>query len=217
MSLLATIRPLQRALVLLAILALAGCGYTWSDDGTTNFAASPGQPTTGLYRHDVRTVAVPIFVNRTYYRGIEFNLSKAIVSQMEGRTPYKVVPRDRADTVLEGEVLHVGVNTQSRDVFNALPQTQLYFVVVNFTWKDMRTGKILLQRHAFEQTSAYYPVLGEDTFVGSQQCVEQLALAIVESLQAEWGNTRTTTGPAAPEKTPWSYPPMPTTTPADAH
>ena len=57
---------------------------------------------------------------------------------------------------------------------------------LDFTWKDLRTGKILVERRRFEQSTTYYPTLGEGQFVGSQQNVERLALAIVQEMQADW-------------------------------
>jgi hypothetical protein len=149
----------------------------------------------GLYRQDIKTVAVPIFTNRTYYRGVEFNLTKAIINQIESRTPYKVVPREQADTVLEGNIIDCTVHYQSRSQNNGLPQEQLFLLVVNFTWKDLRTGQQLVVRSGFEQTSPYYPTLAEDRFEGSQDSVERLALAIVNELQANWGNTTSATQP----------------------
>jgi hypothetical protein len=175
---------------LLIASCLAGCGYNWSDNSSGAFAPDPDYKWASLYRQDVKTVAVPIFVNRTYYRGIEFNLTKAVINQLESRTPYKVAPRERADTVLEGQIIFVGVNTSSRSQVG-IPQEQLYYIIVNFTWKDLRTGQMLVSRRAFEQTAPYYPTLGEDQFAGAQENVERLALAIVEELQANWGNAQT--------------------------
>lgn len=178
------------AMAMLACLALGGCGYQWSDTGGGFAASEPGHTWNGLYRQDVKTVAVPVFANRTYYRGVEFNLTKAVINQIESRTPYKVVPREQADTILEGEVINAGVHTQSRSQIMGLPQEQLYYLIVNFTWKDLRSGQQLAVRHGFEQTSPYYPTLGEDQFAGSQDAIERLGLAIVEELQANWGDVK---------------------------
>ena len=173
-----------------AALIMSGCGYSRgagaAGDSSGSGSASTGYQWRSLYRDDVRTVAVPIFTNRSYRRGVEFSLSRAIVNQLEATSPYKVVPRERADTVLEGEILDVNLRTLSPDVRTGLPQEQLYIVRVNFTWKDLRTGKILAERRRFEQSTTYYPTLGEGQFVGSQQNVERLALAIVQELQADW-------------------------------
>ena len=152
-------------------LSTAGCGgYHWS---TT-------------YRPEYKTVAVPIFVNKDYQWGVEFSLTKALVNEIEANTPYKVVPRDRADTILEGEILQVGVNTLSEDSRSAIPQEQLLSITVNFTWKDLRTGRILVSRRGWEQTATYYPTLGEGRFVGTQAAAEKLALAIVHELESDW-------------------------------
>ena len=171
--------------LLIAILglALSGCGYHLSGNAETD----PGYKWHTLYRDDVHTVAVPIFANRTFDQGAEFQLTKAIIGQLESQSPYKVVPRERADTVLEGEITNARLHTISRNRVSAVPQEQMYSLIVRFTWRDLRNGKILAQRRDFEQTAPFYPTLGEDPFVGEQQNIERLALAIVQELQAEWG------------------------------
>jgi hypothetical protein len=175
-----------RFLILLPLLTLPGCGYAWSDNGNS---FSQSSPSNSIYRENVRTVAVPIFSNKTFNRGLEFNLSKAVITQLESRTPYHVAPKERADTLLEGEIMSTRVNNISRSPFNALPQEQLFLITVNFTWKDLRTGQIYVERRGFEQSAPYYPTLGEDPSVGTQDNIEKLALAIVEELQAPWGKT----------------------------
>src|SRR4051794_24044087 len=84
--------------VLLAFVA-SGCGYS-----QVGGEPSSGYQWRSLYREDVRTVAVPIFTNKTFRRGVEFQLTKAVVNQLEAKSPYKVVAKDRADTILEGEI-----------------------------------------------------------------------------------------------------------------
>src|SRR5688500_14383240 len=157
--------------------ALPGCGYTMGDASHSNAS---------LYRGDVQTVAVPIFTNRSVRRGVEFNLTKAVVNALEARSPYRVTERESADTILEGEIIAVDVDTISSAARGAIPQEQLYTVAVNFTWKDLRTGKILVERRRYEQTATYYPTLGDGQFVGAQQNVERLAQGIVQELQADW-------------------------------
>jgi hypothetical protein len=186
------LRPTTLAALAAVAIMVSGCGYSRGPrnggaDGPGSGAPSPtGYHWRSLYRDDVHTVAVPIFTNRSYRRGVEFSLSRALVNQLEASSPYKVVPRERADTVLEGEILDVNLRTLSPDVHTGLPQEQLYIVRLNFTWKDLRTGKILVERRRFEQSTTYYPTLGEGQFVGSQQNVERLAIAIVQEMQADW-------------------------------
>ncbi len=181
--------PLRLLPIAVVTALVAGCGYSASDPAagqTGSVGGLGGYQWKSLYRDDVKTVAVPIFANRSFRRGVEFQLSKAIVNQLEAQTPYKVVPRDRADTILEGEITDIFIRTFSADPRTGVPQDQFYLVRVNFTWKDLRTGKILTERRRFEQTATFYPTLGEGQFIGAQQNVERLALAIVQELQADW-------------------------------
>jgi hypothetical protein len=168
-------------LLIAALTALAGCGY--KNDSNSN---SNGYQWKSVYRQDIRTVAVPIFKSTVYERGVEFSLSKALVQQIEANTPYKVVPRERADTILEGEIVTVDIHTLSNDRFSAIPQEQLLDITVDFTWKDLRTGKILVSRRGVEQTATFYPTLGEGRATGTQAASERLALSIVQELQADW-------------------------------
>lgn len=169
--------------VILALM-LGGCGYQQQGD----YSVSPqgGYRWKSLYREDVRTVAVPILTNKDFHRGVEFSLTKSIIQQIETQTPYKVIDREKADTILEGEIVEVKTRTVSRDRDSAVPQEQLQSVTVNFVWKDLRTGKILKQKYGFEETRVLYPTLAEGQFVGTQLTVDNLARSIVQELQAEW-------------------------------
>jgi len=172
--------------VALLLLSLTGCNYNNGYSSVGDEPKNQWYQWRSLYREDVKTVAVPIFKNKDYRRGVEFTLSKAIVNQIEMRTPYKVVDRGKADTILEGEIVDIKVHTLSQNTSNALPQEQLYDIKVNFTWKDQRTGIVLCDRKNFEQTTTFYISLGEGEFVGSQQGAERLAVGIVQELQADW-------------------------------
>ena len=77
-------------LILVGALSLAGCGYR---QGGSGGAVPAGYQWLSLYPSDVRTVAVPVFTNRSLRRGVEFALTRAVVNQLEATTPYKVVDR----------------------------------------------------------------------------------------------------------------------------
>jgi hypothetical protein len=173
-------RWVQLAIVAIA-LAVTGCGY---DSGDTTVIG--GYQWKSLYRTDVRTIAVPIFTTKDFHRGVEFQVTDALVHQIEAFTPYKVVARDHADTIIEGEIVSVKTNPLSLNSTTGTPQETLTSVMVNFTWKDLRTGKILVQRTNFEQTATYYPTLGEGEYVAEQSAAEGLAAGIVHELEAAW-------------------------------
>jgi hypothetical protein len=166
-------------IILRSLFLLPGCGYS-------NSSSSTGYHWSSLYRQDVSTVHVPIFKNLTFNRGMEFALSRAVIQKIESTTPYKIASQDTADTLLEGEIVAVKTTYLSQDPRSTLPQEKLMTVTLNFLWKDLRNGRILTQRRSFDESVTYYPTLGEDQFVGSQDAVEKLATAIVHELQADW-------------------------------
>src|SRR3954468_5856679 len=129
-------RRFMSALLLLLLLGFQGCGYNNGYSSVGDESKNKWYQWRSLYREDVRTVAVPIFKNKDYRRGVEFSLSKAVVNQIEMRTPYKVVAREKADTILEGEIVKIELHTLSESTRSAIPQEQLYDIRVNFTWKD---------------------------------------------------------------------------------
>jgi hypothetical protein len=165
------------------LTSIAGCGYQQS--GVYEHE-TPGYQWHSLYREDIQSVAVPVFTNRSYRRGDEIVLTKAIIQQIEAHTPYKVVSSQRADTILEGEIVDAHTGTISNDINTGLPQEQVYTLIVNFTWKNLRTGEVLTERRGFAQKASYFPTLGEGTPTGSQAAIERLALDIVQELQADW-------------------------------
>jgi hypothetical protein len=160
-----------------------GCGYQQMG---VDANLTPGYQWHSLYRQDIQTVAVPVFVNRTFRRGLENELTKSVIQQMEEHTPYKVVPKEKADTILEGEIVAAQLTLQSDDSQTGLPQEQEYIIVVSFTWKNLRTGDILVQRRNFDQRASFYPTLGESSTVAASNNIQQLALGIVQELQADW-------------------------------
>jgi len=165
-------------------LLIAGCGY--QHNGSVDSSPNSNYKWSSLYREDINTVAIPIFSNKDFRRGVEFSLSSAVVKQMEAHTPYHVAPQEKADTILEGEIVSIELTTLSADVRTNVPQQQLYLMTVNFRWKDLRSGRILMERRNFQQTAPFAGVLGEGEFIGAQTAVEKLALAIVEEMQADW-------------------------------
>lgn len=166
---------MRHAILLTLLLAMGGgaCAY--------RFAGSEQ-----LYPEDISTVAIPTVTNATAERGDTAQLTTALVRALEARTPYRVARAEKADTLLEVKISDIRRRTTSRDTVTALPDEQLYVVLADIVWKDLRTGEVLVRLENFEQTAALYPTLGESDFLSSQDAAEQLAIGIVEALGADW-------------------------------
>ena len=75
----------------------------------------------------------------------------------------------------------------ARDFNTALPREKQMVPLVQYTWKDLRTGKILSrkQHELIIQAVDYIPPVGETFFIGSQEAIERLAERIVESMEPD--------------------------------
>lgn len=164
--------------VLAMTLLVVGCGYTTKE----------------IYPSNVRTVAVKIFENRSFYQGLEFDASEALIKEIERRTPYKVVSSGAADTVLDVSITSVDQTRLSRRLESGVAQEMELRITVNFQWKNARTGNALRDRKGFVAVGRYIPTRapGEATFggetimVGRHEAAQALATAIVSEMRGDW-------------------------------
>lgn len=127
-------------LALVVALALAaGCGYSLT--GNT------------LPSH-IRTVAVPVFVNRTQEPNVESFITRAVVDAFTTISGLKVVDPASADAILEGEV--VGYQLQPLS-YNQAANVQEYRLVVtlNLRFKDVKDGAALLDEKGVQEKADF--------------------------------------------------------------
>jgi hypothetical protein len=171
--------PVRRLLATLAaVLVGAGCS---SDP-------SEGWSTTSSFPEGIRTVAVPIATNDTFFREVEFELTDAIVKEIEARTPYKVTSRARADTVLTVQIRRVEMDQLSKSRFTGLGEEVLIGVTIDFEWRDQNRGTVLVDRTAFTGHELFVPSnpTGERMELGRMAVVQQLARDVVGELRSSW-------------------------------
>jgi hypothetical protein len=102
-----------------------------------------GYTTVPNYDPNIRTVYVPIFENRTFRRGIEQELTMAVVRAIEQNTPFKVVSDcDKADTELRGTITAFTKGILNRNQLNEVREAET-IMTVEVVWRDRRTGEIL--------------------------------------------------------------------------
>jgi hypothetical protein len=154
--------------MMFALLA-GGCGYSHQ----------------ALYPQDVSTVNVKIFDNRTFYQGVEFDLTEALIKELELRTPYKAVSGSGGDTVLEGEVVSISQSSGSRSGEGGLIEELEVRVTVDFTWRDARSGQVLRERRGVSDIGHYKPAgpVGEPFEVAQHEAVGRMASRIVATLR----------------------------------
>jgi hypothetical protein len=129
----------RRAAGLLALLVLvAGCGYS----------------ARGHLPSDVRTVAVPIFGNRTTKPAVETEMTRALADAFATDGRLRVVSRATADAVLEGEVTAYELISIA---FDPTANVRIYrlLVTMNVSLRDVRRNAVLFQQQGLSEKADF--------------------------------------------------------------
>ena len=157
---------------------LSGC----STDPAKGYSSTP------LFRGDISTVAVPILENKTVVRDVEFQLTDALIKEIESRTPYKVTPGGDADTIVLGQIRDVQLDQLSKSRLTGLSEEVILSVTIDFVWKDNRNGKTIVERRSYAGHGLFVPSnpSSEPIELGRFAAVEHLARDIVNEMRSEW-------------------------------
>lgn len=173
---------MTRALVATVVLAGAGVLSACSSDPSKGYSFSSS------FDQSVRTVHVPMFSNATFHRGLEAELTDAVVKEIQTTTPWKVTDAAVAETTLAGAITAADMRQLSSNRASGLAQELALVITVDFDWRDSRTGKVLTSRRSFSASETFVPTkpVGERLEVGEHAAVQQLARDIVAELRSGW-------------------------------
>ena len=149
-------RALALGLALLAV-DLAGCGYAFR----------------GNLPDHIKTVAVPVFKNKTSEPAVETLLTSAVVEAFASNGRLRVVRPEDADAILDGEVVGYSVQSIAFDNKANVRQYRL-LVTMNLRLRDVRRSSILFEEQSLKE-KADFQVLG----------------AVSQTISAEEGAVRT--------------------------
>jgi outer membrane lipopolysaccharide assembly protein LptE/RlpB len=130
-------RVLPPGLGLLAVV-LGGCGYSFR----------------GNLPEHIQTVAVPIFTNRTAEPGVENFLTSAVVEAFSTNGRLRVVRREEADAILEGEVVAYTVQSIAYDSQANVRQYRL-LVTMNLRMRDVRREAVLFEEKSVREKADF--------------------------------------------------------------
>lgn len=128
---------MRRLLPLLAaLIAITGCGYHTA--GHSN-----------LLPADLRTIAIPAFVNQTQTYKIEQVLTSAVAQEFATRTRYRITSKtEDSDAVLHGTVLATYTTPLTYDSQTGRAASVLVIVSMSVSLID-RHGKVLYQNPSY--------------------------------------------------------------------
>lgn len=121
----------------LLLVVTASCGYHTAGHNTT-------------VPEDVRTIAIPTFVNQTQTFKIEQMLTSAVVREMITRTHYHVVAQadSAADATLRGTVLATSTTPVTYDSTTGRAASLLVVISMKVSLKD-KDGKVLFENPSY--------------------------------------------------------------------
>jgi hypothetical protein len=134
---------------------------------------------------------------------MEMDLTRAVIREIEAKTPYKVVQCGDADTELIGTIVNFTKIPLSYNQLNEIREGETT-LVVNLVWKDVRTGEILSLPRRPEDRAPLPAQLPEG--ITSPLARGPLGPTSVPILGAP---VQPITDPMAPAPLPGSLPPLP--------
>ncbi len=154
------------AALALLLAALSGCGYSLR----------------GNLPDHVKTVAVPVFANKTSEPAVESLLTQAVVQAFSTNGRLRVVKPEEADAILEGEVVGYEIQALAFDPRAAIRQYRLV-VTMNLRFRDVRRNALLFEQARFQE-KADFRVVGvvSQTISREESALQAAAVDIARSI-----------------------------------
>jgi hypothetical protein len=161
----------------LALSASCGCGYT------------VGAP----FSREISSVHVPIFNSGSNRRFLEYQLTEAVQKQVQQRSHFRLVKEDEADTILTGRIIDLRKSALGQTRNSDARELQVN-LLVEVTWEDTRSGKILRQQRVplppemlqLAAQAEFAPEVGQSLATGDQTAINRLARNIVDMMEEPW-------------------------------
>ncbi|MCP4834947.1 MAG: hypothetical protein GY895_09295 [Phycisphaera sp.] len=170
-----------------AALLAAGIGVALASSGCSPDPAD-GWAMNWTHPEQYKSIAIPMFTNNSYFRGLERELARALVTEVESSTPYKVTGAGAADTLLRGTIADARLIPLSQSPITGLAEEMLFEVDIDFEWIDLATGESVVSRTNFKATALFMPSRPamETIDLARFGVVQQMATDLVDVLRDDW-------------------------------
>jgi outer membrane lipopolysaccharide assembly protein LptE/RlpB len=129
----------RTALGLVAIpLLFGGCGYSLR----------------GSLPSHLRTIAVPVFVNKTQEPAVENLVTQGVIEAFVNNGLLKVVSPSQADAILEGEVVGYQINALSFNAAQNITEYRLQ-VTLNLQFREVKANRVTWRREGFSEKADF--------------------------------------------------------------
>lgn len=156
-------------LIFLGLLFFWGCGYHLRGDETS---LGP----------EIRSVAIPIFANRTVETGIESVITEALAEKFIATRRLSVTTQGLADALLTGTVQSFTASPVAVTTATQVSTEYRATVTLEFTLKDQKNGKVLLRESMSDWRN--YPVVSDlnATEQNKKEAIRQISVLLAERM-----------------------------------
>lgn len=163
--------------VLVVCLVSAGCDQS----GLSGYSDE------SLYPENVSSVYVEMFDTASFRRDHEYHLTDAIAKRIEVETPYKIVSdRNRADTVLSGNISAAGEAILVSEQQTGQPLEKQFEMIAVVSWKNLKTGELLINSESVSASASFSTFQDQGVEYASRLAANRLAERVVEMMQKSW-------------------------------
>jgi len=149
--------------------------------------------TYSLYNEHIKTVYVPMFESDSFRRNIAERLTEAVCKRIEERTPYKVIGRPSADSVLTGRLVSDSQAVMTKNKYNDVRQKQIS-LSVEVVWIDRRGNELRrtesipwgMAGEGITTSWSMVPEMGDSTVLAQQKAIDGMAEQIVNMMENPW-------------------------------
>ena len=149
--------------------------------------------TYSLYNNQIKTVYVPMFESDSFRRDLAERLTEAVCKRIEERTPYKVVGRPSADSVLTGRLVSDSQAVLTKNRYNDARQKQVS-LCVEVVWVDRRDNELRrsesipwgMTQEGITTSWDMVPEMGDSTVLAQQKAIDRMAEQIVNMMENPW-------------------------------
>ena len=153
---------------MILLLAISSCGpYSFSPGGTSSF----------------KTVAVPLFEDRTSEFGVKEQLTDAIIAQFTRDNTLKIADRRAAEAIVWGTLLKVEERAGAFNREESVQEIRVY-VTVTLKYEDSKKRRTVWEEQ-MTQFGAYTPGT-TDRNTAIKDAIDKIALQVLNKTVADW-------------------------------
>jgi len=132
-----------------------------------------------------QSIAVPLFVNETFRRDLERDLTRILQEEITARTDYHLASAGTADLLVEGRIVDIREALISEREGGIIRESSV-IVRVEFRVTDQKTGQVVVEKTELQERQPFIPGTGESVRSAEIAAFHVLAEKMVYSLQTGW-------------------------------